>query len=182
MFRALSLAVCLTLSACGGLPRETRAALEDFDPLTADPTGVEIELTRESTLPIETTARLTLGATGPAGAPPLTGAFDLERVPGTAEQGLVSERFRIAEEDLLRFVQLRREIATRERKAPDAVTGSLAVSAGACLTGAAPSGPWPVSVALRLEKGEPFLPLFENVDLRDLPAEAGQPADVGPCT
>lgn len=60
--------------------------------------------------------------------------------------------------------------------------GSLAVSAKGCATGPLPEGPLRISTYLRLKPGGDFVPLLQDVDLRELAAQAGvKDLPIEPC-
>lgn len=143
------------LSGCSQFVPETLRALDDINPLTADPGDFQIHLTLPDGLDITPdSARLTL--TAQSGDQKIDDEFALRR-QDTRDGMLI---LTVAHRDLAPLRRIQQQARAWETVDPRGTIGSLGLDLGLCLRGAGPDPAAPVSAGLVLEKDGATRPLF----------------------
>jgi hypothetical protein len=171
----------LGVSACAALVPTTAARLATTDPLTADPSAVELVIVLPPGLAVNPgSAVLEFGAT--RGTESRKGSYVLADVAVPAElvvpEGGIARGYALTDDDAERMRALQVEIAQWKREG--AATGSLGLGIGGCKVGAGPAPDAVGSVLIRMADGGPFLPLIREGKLADLLGPEGVAA-IQPC-
>ena len=169
MIKTLPALAAVLLSACASVVPGTAARLAALDPLTADPSAIElVMILPEGLAVIPGSARLEFGAV--RGNETLNGSFVLEDRPVTTPvalpEGATARGFALTDEDADRMRALQAEIAAWKREG--AAQGSLGIGLGGCGVGDGPAADAVGSVLIRTTQGGPFLPLIRDGKLADL--------------
>lgn len=162
----------LGLAACSSLVPSTAARLTAMDPLTADPSQIEVALILPPGLQIaKNGAALTIEAR--RGDEVERGKFTLQEanmqisgleVPLGARA--LNLRIRPADIDRLRATQTR--VAAWRAEKGEKASGSFGVALDACAIADGPAEDAVASMLIRTEAGAPFQPLVRGVRLRDV--------------
>jgi hypothetical protein len=175
----------LALAACSAIVPSTAARLAAFDPLTADPAGIELLVVLPPGLSVTPgTAKLEFGAV--RGTESRKGSFVLADRPVTdgldlpdlATDGATARRYALTPADAKAMRALQAEIA--KWKQDGNAQGSLGLGVGGCATGTGPAPDATGSVLIRLEDQAAFLPLIDQGKLADLLGAAALAA-IKPC-
>ncbi len=175
------------LAGCAPVPPASMQALSGVDVLSVSSADLAVAVDLTAPLAIEPgSATLFLGATGKDGIS-TGGTFILARRAAASEgrDGANRHVYRISAADLAAFDALRAEISEMKAADPDAVDGRVSVQARPCRTGPVPADkPLQMSTAIRLAADGPFLPLLQNLDLRQAAGtmETALPDVIPPCT
>ncbi len=159
----------LLLSACASVVPGTAARLAALDPLTADPSAIEVAVILPPGLAITPgTAMLQLGAT--RGGESLSGSFALRDRPAatgpTAPEGAAARIFSLTDADAQKMRDLQARIIDWKQEGP--AEGTLGLAVGGCAVGPGPAPDARGSVFIRLAEGGSFLPLIQDGRLEDL--------------
>lgn len=167
---------CLVLQACATVPPATALALRKVDPLTTDVSQIRVAYVGPEVLRVDARkAKLELTAANAAHSETLKQAFALVEVsPADAPDsgtiavppGMVLRFFKLPPEEAARLEKTRALIA-EERKASGGGKGTLSVGADGCLEHET-TAPLPISAYLRTAETGRFVPLFEDMNLRDI--------------
>ncbi|MEO1313578.1 MAG: hypothetical protein AAFV27_06845 [Pseudomonadota bacterium] len=150
----------------------------DFDVATADPSGIRVITQRPAAAPLETYATVTVRATGPRQN--LTEVFRLHRAGAQMTEAAVNEIYRLASGDMDRFRRMQAQVARWKAEDADVTSGSFALDAGACRTGALAAGKVPLSVWVQLSPQHRPLPVITALDLNQSAAGGIGQASCGP--
>lgn len=177
MRRLLILSVAPGLMGCSNLVPSSLLTLRGLSPLEADPAGFVIKLDLPDGVEVAPgSAQLALLAERSDTGQALADTFVL------AETQIEEEKlYRVADQDLAELRDLQARINAWETENADATTGSLSVSLTGCAVMAGPADDATVSVALRLEENQPFLPLLDKAPLKAILAKADA-EDLQPCS
>lgn len=168
----LAVATSLLLSACAALVPSTLAQMQALDPLTADPSAIEVALLLPSGLAVAPgTAVLRLGAL--YGAETLDERFQLEVWPaaltGTpVPDGATASLFQLTKADAARMRTVQARIADWKAEDPRGTKGSLSIGLGGCGVGTGPARDARASVLIRTTADGPMLPLIRDAEVRQL--------------
>lgn len=175
--RFLIILAAALLAACSEVPMRTLAALNQVDPLTADPAGFEMTMTLpEGVVITDMALSLTLES-----ARDDTGEAISEQVVMQQVARGDTRLFRVAPEDLPRLRLAQATVAQWEQDAPDANRGSLSVFGTGCVAEETVPPDARVSVGLRVEPDGPVLPLLRNVAVFDFFAPGNFESGDGAC-
>lgn len=172
-FRSMAaLAGGLLVTACSSLVPATLARMQAMDPLTADPSAIEVALVLPPGLAVAPgSAVLNLGAV--SGDARVEERFALKVTPAAISgidvpPGATASLFRLTPADARRMREVQGQIASWKAEDPRGTTGSLSIGLGGCGIGAGPADDARASVLIRPEVDSPFLPLFRDVPVRQL--------------
>lgn len=152
MFHRIVLPLALCLTACTALVPSTVGRLMALSPLTADPEAIALRLTLPEGAGIRPGSALMVLETTNDGST-TTDTYVLD------QRGDV---FAVAATDVPLLRARQAEIAAMEAADPDAISGSLSITASPCKIGDGPTLNSRISVAMRLAVDGPFLPLVNN--------------------
>ncbi len=169
MNSAQVLAACLVLAGCSAIVPSTAARLAAFDPLTADPSALDVVVVLPPGLSL-TPGSATLDLTARRGPEARTGSFRLADQPLTEAvalpQGATARQFALAPADAERMRALQDQIAQWDRQGAAAATFGMGL--GGCAIGDGPSPDARGSVLIRVAEDGPLLPLVAEGRLSDL--------------
>ncbi|NSX53654.1 hypothetical protein [Parasulfitobacter algicola] len=163
------------LSACTSIVPTTALRLSTISPFEADPAGFALAITMPKGFDIEPkSARLVFIVTRNDTYEARKETFVLDRID--ADQTV----FRVAPNDLdaLRAIQA---VAKQWKAESNDTNGSLGVTLTPCKLGAGPAEDARVSVAIRVKKDGPFMPLVRNAPIAAV-AEQAQLHQMGNCS
>ncbi|WP_044006221.1 hypothetical protein [Jannaschia sp. CCS1] len=162
----------LALTGCLSVNPVTLLRLAALDPLTADPTGMAVQMDLPDGVGVtDGSAFVRLQAETEGGA-----QFDeVFALVASAQQVW---RIDPNEQDRFRAAQAR--AAAWERAAPDATNGSFGASFSPCRLGEGPAEDAFVSINIQLEPEASFLPLLSEVPILSL-VEEGDMEALRPC-
>ncbi len=171
----------LALAACSAIVPSTAARLAAFDPLTADPAGIELLVILPPGLSVTPgTAKLEFGAV--RGTESRKGSFALADRSVTdgldLPDGATARRYALTPADAQEMRALQAEISGWEQDGT--AQGALGLGVDGCATGAGPAPDATGSVLIRLEENAPFLQLIDQGKLADLLGAAALAA-IKPC-
>ena len=159
----------LALAACAALVPSTAARLAQVDPLTADPSALELVVILPPGLAVSPgSARVDVSAT--RGWATLAESFRLEDRPPPAglprPEGSSARAFALTPADAERMRAVQDRLAGWKRDGD--ARGSFGIGLGGCATGDGPAPDATGSVLIRLDADGPFLPLIRDARLADL--------------
>lgn len=156
MYKQLLLTALVTLAACGDLVPGTLRAVQNLDPLTADPADIAVRLDLPDDVAIVPgSAMLSFGARKDDGMT-TDQSFALD---------LHADVLSVAPQDHATLRALQAHIGDWKAVDPDGTKGSLSVYLEPCKTTDTVSDSARASVAIRLEQDGPFLPLVSDAPL-----------------
>jgi hypothetical protein len=159
MRKQLLLAALISLAACSTLVPQTMRAVQAMNPLTADPADIALRLAVPDSIAIVPgSAILTLGAQNRAGEV-LEQSFALE---------VQRDVMAVAPKDHAALRLLQTQIGAWKAADPDGTKGSLSLAFEPCRTQDTVPDDAKASVAIRLARDGPFLPLVDEAPLRSL--------------
>jgi hypothetical protein len=171
-----TLALALTVAACGHVPAKTMWQLRHFDPMTTDAGRLRaaVAMPKEA-LPQKGGAKLVLAQARKGGADAEKLEIMLEEVSLVSETGLAAVKakrgqevraFRIPPADLPRLAEAREKARARAAKEPGAFEGTLSVGIDGCRPDGAPlPAEFRVSTWLKTAETGEYVTLLDDVDL-----------------
>ena len=169
------LALSLALSGCFGVPVSSLPRLMRLDFMTMDFNEVRAALRLPASLALRPGDAVMTVKTRTEDGVETADRFVLVEAPEPAERAGLAEQaragftlgvFRVAPHDVPRLAALQARIRASRERGPR-LRGSIDIRvSGGCLREAVAEGPLPVSSYLKPGRGEAFIALTEDVDLR----------------
>lgn len=169
------LALSLALSGCFGVPLSSLPRLMRLDFVAMDFNEVRAGLRLPASLALRPGDAVMTIRTRPEGGVETADRFVLAEADGPAERAGLAEKakagftlgvFRVEPHDVPRLAALQARIRASQERGPR-LRGSIDIRvSGGCIRGTVAEGPLPVSSYLKPGRGEMFITLTEDVDLR----------------
>ena len=165
----LSCLAAMLLLGCASLAPSTVGRLASLDPLTTDPSGIELLVILPKGLAATPgSAKLEFGAQRASEV--RKGTFQLEDRPVGRDilvpSGATARRYGVSAADAARLRALQAEIAIWKQEGK--AEGMLGLGIGGCAVDGGPAKDATGSVLIRFAADEPFLPLVDDAMLVDL--------------
>lgn len=184
------LALSLALSGCFGTPLSSLPRLMRLDFLAMDFNEVRAGLRLPASLALRPGDAVMTIKTRTDGGAETVDRFVLAEAADPAERSGLAERaragftlgvFRVEPHDVPRLAALQARIRASQERGPR-LRGSIDIRvSGGCLKGTVADGPLPVSSYLKPARGESFITLTEDMDLRQTIPSADWAERMPPC-